>query len=110
MSLQNTSLFLNGITLEDFENIIKNAVRKEMLPHLQKITAHSDSKPEELLSKKEAGIFLKMSLPTLSKLVKEGAIPCSRIGGSIRFKKSHLEKALEPVRNKNYSIPLKAGS
>jgi excisionase family DNA binding protein len=106
MSLKDNTLFLNGISLEEFESIITNAVRKEMQPHLQKLSENKESKREELLSKKEAANFLRMSLPTLSKLVKDGVIQCSRIGGSLRFKKSQLEKSIEQTQSRKFSIPI----
>lgn len=103
MSIPVANLFLHGISIEVFQAIISTAVKNEFLEHLQNLSPPDKSTNDELLSKKQAAIFLKMSLPTLSKLVLEGVIPCRRIGSNIRFKKSELENSLTEVRNKKHN-------
>lgn len=47
---------------------------------------------DELLSRKEAANFLKVSLPTLDKMTKEGEIKCIRGTYLIRYRRSELLK------------------
>ena len=59
---------------------------------------------EKLMPKKEAAAYIGCSLPTLSKYVKLGVIPCHRLGNStLRFKKSELDNCLVTVRNKKHN-------
>ncbi|MEI9954892.1 MAG: helix-turn-helix domain-containing protein [Ferruginibacter sp.] len=100
------TLIIQGVSREEFKSFITDAIKNEMQSQLQKITEQKQTSSDELLSKKEAAVFLRISLPTISKLVKEGVITCSRIGGSLRFKKSHLEKSLEQTKSRSYRMSI----
>jgi|DEB0MinimDraft_10_1074344.scaffolds.fasta_scaffold146740_2 excisionase family DNA binding protein len=45
---------------------------------------------DQVLSAKEASAFLRISMPTLDRLVAENAIPHFRVGRNRRFLKSYL--------------------
>lgn len=101
--MSQTNLFLQGISLETFQELISQAVREEFKQH-QPVILKQEIVQDEWLSKKEAAKILKLSLPTIMKMVKEGKIPCSRIGNNIRFKRSSLEKSFTDVRSKDYKM------
>jgi excisionase family DNA binding protein len=46
----------------------------------------------ELLTRREAAKYFRLSLPTIDRFIREGQIPIIRLGHSVRFRKSSLEK------------------
>jgi predicted DNA-binding transcriptional regulator AlpA len=50
---------------------------------------------DEVLNKKEAAQFLKMSIANLSRLMKEKRIPYSKVNGRVLFLKNNLIKWLK---------------
>lgn len=104
MSLNNKGFYLTEITLPDLENLIANVIRKELQPHLQNMLSQKPPVDDSYISKKEAAALLKISLPTIGKLIKEGILPCYRVGNNIRFKKSSIDKGLNEVRSKRYKL------
>jgi excisionase family DNA binding protein len=66
------------------------------------LSAASAEHAEEFFTRNQACKFLQVSTPTLSKLIKEGKLPCHRIGNVLRIKKSALIKSLVVVRTKNF--------
>jgi excisionase family DNA binding protein len=50
---------------------------------------------ETYMTRKELSEYLKISLPTLHKLVNNGTIKSYKIGGSVRFKKTEIETFLK---------------
>jgi excisionase family DNA binding protein len=94
--------FISEISPDDLTAIISAAVRheiKELIPRLPPKIQEA----EELLTLKQGAEFLQISSVTLSKLIKEGAIPCYRISATIRLKKSDILKSLVAIRSKKYS-------
>ena len=55
---------------------------------------------DEILSKKEAEQFLKISVSTMNRLMKKKAIPFSKINGKVLFQKKNLIKWLESKKVK----------
>ena len=49
-------------------------------------------KPRENLNKKEAADYLRISIPTLDRRVKEGKIKSSKLDGRVVFKKQELDR------------------
>lgn len=77
----------------DFITLIKKAFSDE----LKEIIRLRDKQNEydELLSRKEAASFLKISLRTISKYQVDGTLPYYKLGRSIYFKKVEVLKALK---------------
>lgn len=50
---------------------------------------------DEILSAKEAARYLRIALPTFYRYIREERIPCTKIGGRWKFKRSVLEQWLE---------------
>jgi excisionase family DNA binding protein len=57
-----------------------------------------NEKPSEVLTIEELATYLKISKSTLYKLVREGKIPCQKIGRHWRFRKGAIDRWLEEVR------------
>ena len=54
-----------------------------------------DGKPGDVLTIEELSTYLKISKSTLYKLVREGRIPCQKIGRHWRFRKGAIDHRLE---------------
>lgn len=52
-------------------------------------------KYDEILTIQELSIYLKISKSTLYKLVREGEIPCQKVGRHWRFHKDAIDKWLK---------------
>jgi molybdopterin-binding protein len=50
--------------------------------------------PKDVLTAREAAQYLRLTLPTFYRYMRQGKIPPSKIGGRYRFKKSLLERCL----------------
>jgi excisionase family DNA binding protein len=99
--LRHSGILISEISLDDFENVLRKIVHEEMAPHIKALSAPKQKVDDELISKKAAAALLKVSLPTISKLVRNG-LPCHRLGSNIRFLKSEILASLTTVRNKNH--------
>jgi excisionase family DNA binding protein len=77
---------------DDLVSMIKEAFKEE----LKEILKQKDQQNEydELLTRKEAARFLKISLRTISNYQEDGRIPHYRLGRGIYFKKGELMQAL----------------
>lgn len=92
MSTQKVSIV--QIELDQLREIIKSAVREEYNQLHQQI----NSEEEKFLSRKQAAQKLGISLPTLWKITKSGAIPALRLGGRIVFRQSELMACMKPIQ------------
>ncbi len=54
-----------------------------------------------VLTIEELSTYLKISKSTLYKLVREGKIPCQKIGRHWRFRKAAIDRWLEETRSYN---------
>ncbi len=59
--------------------------------------------PDELLTRKQAAALLKVSLPTLNELTKNGKVPGHRVPGTnrLRYKASEVNNALTEIKPAN---------
>lgn len=54
-----------------------------------------DEKPGDVLSIEELSAYLKIPKSTLYKFVREGKVPCQKIGRHWRFRKEAIDRWLE---------------
>ncbi len=54
-----------------------------------------DEKPGDVLTIEELSAYLKIPKSTLYKLVREGKVPCQKIGRHWRFRKEAIDRWLE---------------
>ena len=87
---------LRQILIEAVENALKQKLSE--FPQMPAIIQKGTCK---LLTKKEAAAYLKISLPTLSKYIKNGYVKAHSVGGTrMRFKEIDLDKALKILNSK----------
>lgn len=56
------------------------------------------SEPGDVLTIEELSVYLKIPKSTLYKLVREGKVPCQKIGRHWRFRKGAIDNWLEETR------------
>ncbi len=107
--LQEDSTYLIQKLLNNLKEIISSTVDEKIQSAFAKLYQPPIEKPvDDLITKKQAAAYLKVSLPSLSKYVKLGLIPCHRLSkSSLRFKISELEKSLSVTRNNRHSRYIK---
>ena len=88
---------MNGIIIQQISfNELESSIRKILREELSSTNIiKTVFKPPEvlddlLLSKSEASKLLRISLPTFSKMIKEGRIKPFQIGKRFKFKKSQI--------------------
>lgn len=96
---------LNVVPLDDVQEIIKEAVRKEIKTALSSMGASvipgtNSENQAELYTRQETAEKLKVSLVTLDNWTKLGIIKAQRIGTRIRYTKKAIDEALKNVANK----------
>ena len=87
------------LTVPEFELLIRECVRAEL-------NARNKEPPKqetEFIPAKIASGILKVSLPTLRKLVREGHLKSYRVGHTIRFKREEVEQCLRSIPSIKYS-------
>ena len=57
-----------------------------------------DENPRDVLTIEELSIYLKIPKSTLYKVVREGRIPCQKIGRHWRFRKATIDSWLEGAK------------
>lgn len=89
-------IIIQQVTLSELESLIRNVVREEMLPSVSSsnILKPPDIQEEILLSKCEAAKILRISLPTFSKMVKDGQVKPYKVGRRFKFKKNQILSSL----------------
>lgn len=97
--MQNLLIQIGEERLKDFiASSVSEAMQKFMasLPEI-----HPVKSKDRLLTKKEAAAYLKVSLPTLSKYVKDGYVKAHTVAGTrMRFLQTDLDKALVSLRSR----------
>lgn len=83
-------LYLYGISIDELRIFLEENLN-EILPRLLK------TDQTKLLTRKEAALLLRISLPTLHKWTREGRIKAYRISNKIRYKQTELERSLNEV-------------
>ena len=59
-----------------------------------------EEKQDDVLTIDELSIYLKIPKSTLYKLVREGRVPCQKVGRHWRFRKEAINRWLEETRVK----------
>ena len=84
-------ILLEKISAEELSNLVAEKVGnkiKLLVPQKESV---------DLISRKEAARFLKISLPTLRKWTVRGLLISYKINGRIRYKKSEILTALQEI-------------
>lgn len=56
---------------------------------------------DEIMTVKEVASYLKVAEKTAYRLASQGELPCFKVGGSLRFEKSDIEKWINEKKGKN---------
>lgn len=56
--------------------------------------------PNDVLTLEELSVYLKIPRSTLYKIVREGKIPCQKVGRHWRFRKAAIDRWLEEAKPK----------
>jgi len=70
-----------------------------MNKHSERRTPNDELRTKEILTPREAADYLSIHVRTIYRLVKNGEIPCRKVGGSWRFKKYALDEWLSGREN-----------
>lgn len=92
------SILIQNINSSELENLISKAVAAALkdLSINAPVVNSVESTSSELLTKGQAASYLKISLPTLSKYIKNGFVKAHTVAGTrMRFRVADLEKALK---------------
>ncbi len=63
-----------------------------------------EAPPGDVLTIKELSVYLKIPQSTLYKLVREGKIPCQKIGRHWRFRKETIDRWLDETSVEDQSL------
>lgn len=85
-----TQIFLNGISIEDFQTQLIGKLKTELLSTTPQTTKEQE---DEFLTAKQVSKLLGVSLVSLHKWKKEGKIKFHRFGTRIRFKRCEILNA-----------------
>lgn len=98
--MNSTEVTIVGLSVQELEEIIRNVI-KELLPDNSKNSNTAETNIE-LVTRHEASKLINVSLPTLTKYVKQGIIPAHRIGNRVLFKKDEILYSLKNVQKQNF--------
>lgn len=89
-------IIIQQINLSDLESSIRNIIREEILAidFSKDILKPPEPLDDPLLSKGQAAQLLRVSLPTFSKMVKEGSIKPFKVGRRFKYKKNQILSSL----------------
>ena len=87
---------MKTLQLVDKEDL-KEAIQEAVLPLMQALQAQISkaaiaSQQDDLLTRKQAAAFLKITLVTLNAWTKHGILSCMRICSRVYYSKSELEQ------------------
>lgn len=85
-----TQIYLNGITIEQFAEVLCPLILKSILLNEPQIES-------ELLTREETCTFLSMNKTTLWKHTKSGKLKSYGIGNRVYYKKSELLDSVKPL-------------
>jgi excisionase family DNA binding protein len=90
------STILHNLSPEDLYKKMRELISEEMEIRLK------PEPPTDLLTKKEVAAKLRLSLPTVQRLMSDGTLPGLRIGRRILFKSNQVDEALKIIHTLKY--------
>lgn len=91
MSEQITLTSLSGTELK---SLIKDCLKETFQNFDNFLNPQLAKEPKQILSRKEASLYLGISLPTLHSYTQQGLIKAVRIGCSVRYRLTDLQSCL----------------
>jgi excisionase family DNA binding protein len=90
------SIILESITREELFSELRNIVSQALDKKLQ------TEAPKDLMTKKEVAEKLRLSLPTVQRLMADGTIKGFRIGRRVLFHADQIDQALKEIHTLKY--------
>lgn len=89
----NTQVFTT-FDVKDFRSLLTETVREAVKEELTRLTSQPLEHQKQFLTRKEAAIFLGVTVTTLHTWSKTGIVPCQRVGTRVRYRFTDLDAAL----------------
>ena len=87
------------ISKDELKQVLMEIISAEIFPQIPQVTK-TETKTDEILSRKDAAQILGVSLPTLTKYSLDGMVPFYRLGSRIRYKRNEIENCLLKIKTK----------
>ncbi len=92
-----TSVLLQSVSLDDLRDLL-NAVVESALKLASQAPPPDQRQAGQVLTRNEAAQFMRISLPTLSRRIKDGTIPVIHFCGRTLIRREDLERLLDNTR------------
>ena len=77
------------ISKDELKQVLMEIISAEIFPQIPQVTK-TETKTDEILSRKDAAQILGVSLPTLTKYSLDGMVPFYRLGSRIKIGRAHV--------------------
>jgi len=95
-------IVLSPISLSELEEKLAKVLEEKLKAFLLPSSTDTTVNPKEYATRKEVSERLRISLPTLNTLTKEGVLKGYRIGGRVLYKWSEVEAVLTEISTTKY--------
>ena len=85
------SILLQNVSPEELTELIKQGVKSQLEDFKKNLNTHN---PDELLTREESCLLLKIGLTSLWNWTKKGKLKAYGIGNRVYYKKSELKESL----------------
>lgn len=92
-------VFFTQVPIADLQGYIAQTIQRELSVYLK---AEPAPDPDELVTRKQAALYLGLSLPTLHEYTQRGIVTAYRIGSRVRYRRGELSNALLKVQTAKY--------
>ena len=93
MDVQNSQIYLQGVTLEQFKTVILHGVEER----LKELVKTPEKEEVKYLTRFEVAKLLSISLPTLHDWSRKKILNPYRMGCRVYFKSDEIEKSLKRI-------------
>jgi excisionase family DNA binding protein len=94
--------FLISIPLHELENKLAQIVEDKITNFLKLNLQQEDTQKKQYATREEVSKRLRISLPTLNNLTKDGIIKSYRIGRRVLYKWDEVESVLQQITSTKY--------
>lgn len=95
-----TKIMFSPISIEELIGKIEKIVEEKLNLHI--LSSPPPLKPENFGTRKEVSKELRISLPTLNELTKNGELKAYRIGGRVLYKWEEVINSLKEIQASKY--------
>lgn len=96
------STLFTAISVEELKNMFGQIIEDKISNLLKQNSHHEDNQKEKYATREEISDRLRISLPTLNKLTKEGIITGYRIGRRVLYNWNEVESVLQEITSTKY--------